>query len=74
VSESPLRQALEAAAAENGCSLKALTVLAAQNDPFRLDTPASHRDGEWLADVTASSIRPGGLLHVSDSVRVPLYS
>ena len=26
-----------------------LTVLDKQNDPFRVDTPARHRDGEWLA-------------------------
>jgi hypothetical protein len=26
-----------------------MTVLAAQNDPFRVDTKAGHRDGEWLA-------------------------
>jgi hypothetical protein len=58
VSESPLRQALEAAAAETGCSLKALTVLATQNDPFRLDTPAGHRDGEWLA-ITARDLGVG---------------
>ena len=24
-------------------------MLAAQNDPFRVDTPARHRDGKWLA-------------------------
>ena len=51
---SPLRQALDAAIAEaNGSklSLKDLTVLAPQNDPFRLDTPANHRDSKWLADV-----------------------
>ncbi|MBJ7610869.1 MAG: hypothetical protein JF924_00970 [Candidatus Dormibacteraeota bacterium] len=29
--------------------MKELTVLATQNDPFRIDTPARHRDGEWLA-------------------------
>jgi hypothetical protein len=29
---------------ENACA-----VLAPQNDPFRVDTSASHRDGEWLA-------------------------
>jgi hypothetical protein len=49
---SPLRQALDDALAEsNGTklSLKDLTVLATQNDPFRIDTPASHRDGAWLA-------------------------
>jgi hypothetical protein len=51
-SDSPLRQALDAAIAEsNGrkLSMKDLTVLAPQNDPFRLDTQANHRDGEWLA-------------------------
>lgn len=41
-----LRAALETA----GGSLKALTVLAPQNDPFRVDTPARHRDGAWLAN------------------------
>ena len=44
-----LRLLLEQACAEAKCSAGALTVLAAQNDPFRVDTPASHRDGEWLA-------------------------
>lgn len=43
---SRLRAALEAA----GGSLKSLTVLAPQNDPFRVDTPAGHRDGAWLAN------------------------
>jgi hypothetical protein len=41
-----LRAILEAA----GGSLKSLTVLSPQVDPFRLDTPANHRDGAWLAD------------------------
>ena len=41
-----LRATLEAA----GGSLGSLTVLAAQNDPFRVDTDANHRDGQWLAD------------------------
>jgi hypothetical protein len=44
-----LRATLEAAVAEDGYSLKDLTVLAPQNDPFRVDTPSGHRDGEWLA-------------------------
>jgi hypothetical protein len=49
---SPLRQALDTAIAEaNGAklSMKDLTVLAVQNDPFRIDTTAAHRDGAWLA-------------------------
>ena len=38
-----LRAVLEAARAEEQCSREALTVLV--NDPYRLDTPAGHRDG-----------------------------
>jgi hypothetical protein len=54
VKRSPLRQVLE----REGCSLKDVTVLAPQNDPFRVDTPARHRDGEWLA-VTAEALGLG---------------
>jgi hypothetical protein len=54
VTTSPLRAALD----EPGRSLKDLTVLAPQNDPFRVDTPARHRDGEWLA-ITARDLRLG---------------
>ena len=38
---SPLRAALDKVIAEQGCSLKDLTVLAPQNDPFRVDTPGT---------------------------------
>lgn len=41
---SPLRDQLEA----EGGTLSELTVLAPQNDPFRVDTPAGHRDAQWL--------------------------
>lgn len=44
-----LRAVLEQAIAEEGCKLKDLTVLAPQNDPYRVDTPSGHRDGAWLA-------------------------
>ena len=47
----PLRQQ---AAAATGRGMKDLTVLATQNDPFRVDTAAGHRDGAWLA-ITGSS-------------------
>jgi len=52
---SPLRQALDAAIAEaksNGSklSMKGLTVMSEDKDPFRLDTSANHRDSKWLAD------------------------
>ena len=44
----PLRWLLEETAAAEQVPMKALTVLAPQNDPFRVDTPAGHRDGAWL--------------------------
>ncbi|MEJ7831916.1 MAG: hypothetical protein WKF79_03310 [Nocardioides sp.] len=49
-----LRELLEDTAAADGCGLKDLTVLAAQNDPFRVDTAARHRDGAWLATTVAA--------------------
>jgi hypothetical protein len=54
---SPLRQALDTAIAEaNGAklSMNDLTVLSPQIDPFRLDTPANHKIGKWLADTAAT--------------------
>lgn len=42
----PLRAALHA----EGGSISSLTVLAPQNDPFRVDTDSGHRDGSWLAN------------------------
>lgn len=44
---SSLREELE----RHGLPLKDLTVLADQNDPFRVDTPVGHRDGAWLGDL-----------------------
>src|SRR5258708_27217151 len=44
-----LRWVLELAAAQNRCAMAELTVLDKANAPFRVDTPAGHRDGEWLA-------------------------
>jgi len=44
-----LRSVLENASDETGFALGDLTVLSAQVDPYRLDTPAGHRDGEWVA-------------------------
>lgn len=45
----PLRRLLDETIEKEGGSLKNLTVLAPQNDPFRIETDAGHRDGEWLA-------------------------
>jgi hypothetical protein len=45
-----LRNIIEDAAETNGKPLKDFTVLSASRDPYRLDTPANHRLGKWLAD------------------------
>jgi hypothetical protein len=44
-----LRTILESASANIGSSLSDLTVLSSAVDPYRLDTPAGHRDGQWVA-------------------------
>jgi hypothetical protein len=47
-----------------GLSMKDLTVLAVGNDPFRIDTPAGHRDGEWLATNLGRLVRFGRPIHL----------
>jgi hypothetical protein len=46
---SALSHALEEAHRATGLARKDLTVLSTSIDPYRLDTPASHAEGEWLA-------------------------
>jgi len=45
-----LRRVLEDARRAEACGQNELTVLSPQVDPYRLDTPAGHRDGTWLAE------------------------
>ena len=59
--ESALRRVLEDARAELRCSREALTVL--QVDPYRLDTPANHRDGAWVAEQLDRAIGPHRRIH-----------
>ncbi len=59
--ESALRRVLEDARAESRCSREALTVL--QVDPYRLDTPANHRDGAWVAEQLDRAIGPHRRIH-----------
>lgn len=54
-----LRATLDAA----GGPMSALTVLANQNDPFRVDTPAGHRDAQWLRDAI-TELRLAGPRHL----------
>jgi hypothetical protein len=44
-----LRQQITSACERDGVDLPALTVLSMRTDPYRLDTPAKHRDGAWVA-------------------------
>ena len=60
----PLRQVLESAASGAGCSLGALTVLSSQRDPYRLDTPAGHRDGEWFAQQVVGFLGGTATIHL----------
>jgi hypothetical protein len=53
MSAHPLRARIEQESRAAGVSLGELTVLAPQRDPYRLDTPAMHRDGRWLAEQIA---------------------
>jgi hypothetical protein len=48
-----LRSVLETAFEESDFSRGELTVLSAQVDPYRLDTPSGHRDGAWAAQQLA---------------------
>jgi hypothetical protein len=54
-----LRSVLEQACANSGCGLAELTVLSAQVDPYRLDTPSGHRDGKWAAKQLQRALRGG---------------
>lgn len=46
----PLGDLLREAKEQHGASLRDLTVLSKQNDPFRLDTPANHAKAQWFRD------------------------
>jgi hypothetical protein len=48
-----LGDALRYAKRAHGINLDELTVLSAQVDPYRLDTPANHRVGRWFAEQMA---------------------
>jgi hypothetical protein len=58
-----LRKILENACAKQKASLSDLTVLSAAVDPYRLDTPAGHRDGVWLASQLNELCGPNARIH-----------
>ncbi len=59
-----LRNVLETACSEHECGLSDLTVLAVQNDPYRLDTPRHRRDAEWVARQIERAFRPSQRVHL----------
>lgn len=59
-----LRQALDAARHANKVSMSDLTVLSSGRDPFRLDTPANHRDAAWLAERVADLLPADRTIHL----------
>ncbi len=58
-----LRTILEQARAEIRCSRADLTVLSASVDPYRLDTPAGHRNGAWLGEQIERTIGSARRIH-----------
>jgi hypothetical protein len=44
--------------------MRDLTVLDKGNDPFRLDTPAHHRDGQWFRDRVNDLYGSGAHFHL----------
>jgi hypothetical protein len=58
-----LRCVLEMACEKQGCGLGNLTVLSAQVDPYRLDTPAGHRDGRWIAGQLKRALKRSTRIH-----------
>jgi hypothetical protein len=58
-----LRSVLMKACDKTGARLSDLTVLSAQIDPYRLDTDAGHRDGQWIADQLDRLIGPTKKIH-----------
>src|SRR5436190_5109875 len=54
---------LETVREQQGCGLGDLTVLSAQVDPYRLDIPARHRDGQWIAGQLKRALKKGARIH-----------
>jgi hypothetical protein len=59
-----LRRVLRDAVDESNAPMKDFTVLSAQVDPFRIDTPARNRDAQWLAEAATHGFRDGRTIHL----------
>ena len=59
-----LRAVIKAAKRATGENLADLTVLSAAVDPYRLDTPAGHRIGQWFAEQVERFVPGDGTIHL----------
>jgi hypothetical protein len=62
-----LRGIIEAASPKNSqgsLNLQAMTVLAANNDPYRYDHENGHLEAQWFADQVARFLKPGEAIHL----------
>jgi hypothetical protein len=59
-----LRNVLEKACSEQKCRLGDLTVLDVKADPYRVDTPAHHRDAAWVAQQIERFFPPNKRVHI----------
>lgn len=59
-----LHQEIAAAAEGSLCSIKDLTVLSPNKDPYRFDTTTGHELGQWLADQIERLVGPGRRVHL----------
>ena len=59
-----LKTILSAATETTGRPMKDFTVLSSARDPYRLDTPAGHERGKWLADAYREVCPDGGVIHL----------
>ena len=60
----PLAAVVREAMAETGRPLADLMVMSAERDPYRMDTPAKHRDAQWFAAQVARFIAPERRIHI----------
>lgn len=64
MSNNALRLIIDSARKLSGLPMKSLTVLSVSRDPYRLDTPAGHSKGKWLADAYREVNPDGRRLHL----------
>jgi hypothetical protein len=57
-----LRQQITLASRENRCALEDLSL--GPRDPYRLDTPAEHRNGKWFKEMVDAFLPAGRTIHI----------